>query len=195
MNSHHSSLCPKKLRINVSSVHLSEEISDDHGNIEDQSVHMSENALISSGEMVMMQTAKTEIGNPGRKIGQVSRVLFDSGSQRTYISESLAKQFNLKGEREEEIKLVTFGSEKPKLIKAFSTNISVRLNNGEYISIVANIVPIISGSIHRRKMNCSSIDHLRHFVKDIELSDDIPLENECSAIDILIGNNYYLDLI
>jgi hypothetical protein len=59
----------------------------------------------------------------------------------------------LKGEREEEIKLITFGSEMPKLIKTFSTNISVRLNNGEYISIVANIVPIISGSIQRRKMD------------------------------------------
>jgi hypothetical protein len=114
-----------------------------------------------------METAKTEIRNPQRKIGQVSRVLFDSGSQRTYISELLAKQLNLKGEREEEIKLITFGSEMPKLIKTFSTNISVRLNNGEYISIVANIVPIISGSIQRRKMDCSSIDHLRHFVKDI----------------------------
>lgn len=195
MNSHHRSLCPKKFRIKVSSVHLSEEISDDQGNIADQSVHRCENALISSGEMVLMQTAKTEIRNPQRKIGQVSRVLFDSGSQRTYISESLAKQLKLKGEREEEIKLITFGSEKPKLIKTFSTNISVRLNNGEYISIVANIVPIISGSIQRRKMDCSSIDQLRHFVKDIELADDIPLENECSTIDILIGNDYYLDLI
>jgi hypothetical protein len=62
---------------------------------------MWENALISSGEMVLMETAKTEIRNPQRKIGQVSRVLFNSGSQRTYISESLAKQLNLKGEREE----------------------------------------------------------------------------------------------
>ena len=32
-------------------------------------------------------------------------------------------------------------------------------------------------------------------MKDIELADDIPLENECSTIDILIGNDYYLDLI
>ena len=156
---------------------------------------MRENAMISSSEMVLMQTAKTEIRYPLDKIGKPSRVLFDSGSQRTYISESLAKQLNLKGEKEEQLKLVTFGCENPKVIKTFSTNISVRLNNGEYLSIVANIVPIISGNIQRRKMDSSSIGHLRHFVKDIELADEICLEDECSTVDILIGNDYYLDFI
>lgn len=67
--------------------------------------------------------------------------------------------------------------------------------NTQVQCIVANIVLIISGSIQRRKMDSFSIDHLGHFVKDIELADDISLQNECSTIDILIGNNYYFDLI
>ena len=53
-----------------------------------------ENGLISSSEMVLMQTAKTDIKNPQSDIKQETRILFDSGSQRTYITESLAKKFN-----------------------------------------------------------------------------------------------------
>ena len=39
------------------------------------------------------------------------RMLFDSGSHRTYITELLAKKLNLKRGEESEINLITFGSE------------------------------------------------------------------------------------
>ena len=53
-----------------------------------------ENSLISSSEMVLVQTAKTDIKNPQSDIKQETRILLDSCSQRTYITESLAKKFN-----------------------------------------------------------------------------------------------------
>ena len=43
-----------------------------------------------------MQTAKTDIKNPESDIKQETCILLDSGSQRTYITESLAKKLNLK---------------------------------------------------------------------------------------------------
>ena len=76
-----------------------------------------ENGLISSGEMVLMQTAKTDIKNPESDIKQETRILHDSGSQRAYITESLAKKLNLKLGDRDEFMLVTFGSEKPKGLK------------------------------------------------------------------------------
>ena len=58
-----------------------------------------ENSLISSGEMVLMQTAKTDIKNPDNGLKQNARILLDSGSQRTYITESIAKRLNLAREK------------------------------------------------------------------------------------------------
>lgn len=54
----------------------------------------------------------------------------------------------------------------------------IKLNNGKYFNIVVNIVPVISGKVQRRKIDVSSMEHLRHFVKDVELADNIPTENE-----------------
>ncbi|VDI11888.1 Hypothetical predicted protein [Mytilus galloprovincialis] len=137
----------------MTSVHLSEENS--HSSIEELrrqeefSVNMesnedpTENMLVSSSEMVLMQTAKTDVVNPKNKEKVETRILFDSGSQRTYISQSLASKLKLKGDKEEELKLVTFGSEKPKIVKTSSTNLSIKLNNGKNFNLVANIVPVI----------------------------------------------------
>ncbi|CAG2198095.1 unnamed protein product [Mytilus edulis] len=106
----------------MTSVHLSEENS--HSSIEELrrqeefSVNMEsnedprENMLVSSSEMVLMQTAKTDVVNPKNKEKVETRILFDSGSQRTYISQSLASKLNLKGDIEEELKRVTFGTSK-----------------------------------------------------------------------------------
>ena len=55
-----------------------------------------ENVLISSGETVLMQTAKTDIRNPMTSMTQTVRMLLDTGSHRTYITESLAKSLNMK---------------------------------------------------------------------------------------------------
>ena len=115
-----------------------------------------------------------------------------TGSQRTYITHSLAKKLGLKTEKEQEIKLSTFGSDKSRVIKTTSTTISLRLNNGQYLNIAANIVPVISGCIVRRPVNVSSLGHL---LKSIDLADSIPRDSEFSRTDLPLGNDYYLDVV
>ena len=88
--------------------------------VQDEVVY-TKNSLISSGEMVLMQTAKTDIKNPESDIKQETRILLDSGSQRTYITECLWNEFSL--------------------------------------------------------------------------ADNLPSKGEISSIDLLIGNDYYLDMI
>ena len=115
-----------------------------------------------------------------------------TGSQRTYITHSLAKKLGLKTEKEQEMKLSTFGSDKSQVIKTASTTISLHLNNGQYLNIAANIVPVISGCIVRRPVNVSSLGHL---LKSIDLADSIPRDSEFSTVDLLLGNDYYLDVV
>ena len=110
INTHHRSLCPKKYKSNVSTAHLVEET----GVKVEISECAEENDLVSSGEMVLMQTAKAEIQGHNNSEREHVRILLDSGSQRTYVTEHLAEKLKLKRESGEEIKLVTLVVINPK---------------------------------------------------------------------------------
>ena len=58
------------------------------------------------------------------------RILLDSGSRRTHITEALAEKILLKRNCEEEIKLLPFGSVKPNTVKTTHTKVSISLNYG-----------------------------------------------------------------
>ena len=57
----------------------------------------------------------------------------DSGSQRSYVSESLAKRLDLKTEGIEEINVMTFGSDEAKNVKTKISSLQIQLRNGENI--------------------------------------------------------------
>ena len=102
-----------------------------HAN-EDSSIN--ENALLSSGEMVLMHTATADISYPNSKQVQNVRMLFDTGSHRTYVAESLAKRLHLfifqKGRDKSKINLVTFGSENPQTQKTAEITIGILRKGG-----------------------------------------------------------------
>ena len=154
-----------------------------------------ENALVSSGEMVLMQTAKTEIKNQNNSRSEQVRILLDSGSQRTYVTESLAEKLKLKRENEEEIKLVMFGSDKPKTLKTTQTKLKIKLYDSHYLDICANIVPVISGTVQRKGLKLCSSKNVDHLMKSLDMAGTILLETESSKVELLVGNDYYLDLI
>ena len=156
---------------------------------------INENALLSSGEMVLMQTAMADISNPENRQKQSIRMLFDTGSDRTYISEALANQLNLKRGKESMINLVTFGSERPKTHRTAETTIGIMLKGGSTMNINANVVPSITGSIIRRPIQSKSIQNWEHLWKKENLADSLPTEKEETTVDLLIGNDYYLDFI
>ena len=145
--------------------------------------------------MVLMQTARAEIHSPYNSVSEHVRILLDSESQRTYVTESLAEKLKLTRESEEEIKLVTFGSDKPKKVKTIQTKLSIKLNNGQYLDISANIVPEISGTVQRKAFKFRSSENLDHLVQSLDMADSIPSETESSTVELLLGNDYYLDII
>lgn len=189
-NHHHRSLCPQRFGpTHRESAKLAEEIP-----MEDGLVH-TENSLISSGEMVLMQTARAAIQNPANGHRHNTRLLLDSGSQRTYITESLANKLNLKMGNSDEIMLVTFGSERPKRIRSPTTQLNIILKDGSTLQINANVVPQIAGSIQRRPVHLKSLKNWDYLWGQFPLADDLPKETETSSVELLIGNDYYLDII
>ena len=191
INHHHRSLCPQKFGTltHRESAKLADEMPTEDGLVN------TENSLISSGEMVLMQTARANIKNTTDGFRQNIRLLLDAGSQRTYITESLAKKLSLKMGNTDEIMLVTFGSEKPKRIRSPTTKLDIVLKDGTILPINANVVPQIAGSIQRRPVNLKSFRNWDYLWGEFPLADDLHKETESSSVEVLIGNDYYLDII
>lgn len=173
VNAHHRSLCPKKFQAKLFSAHLSEEISELSEDTSDR-----ENALVSSSEIVLMQTAQAEITNPNHSKREQVRILLDSGSQRTYKSERLAEQLKLKREKTEEINVVTFSCDTPKTVQTTKTKLNIKLKTGKHLEINANIVPFISGSVKKKALNMFSSENLVHLMKSLDMADSIPSGTE-----------------
>ena len=57
------------------------------------------------------------------------------------------------------------------------------------------MIPSITGSMQRRPFDTSCLQNWEYLWKDNVLADTIPTGIETSTIDLLIGNDYYLDLI
>ena len=91
--------------------------------------------------------------------------------------------------------LVTFGSEKPKRAETRNTKLDIVLKDGRIMKINANVVPQIAESIQRRPVNLKSLDNWKCLWNEFSLADDLPSKGEISSIDLLIGNDYYLDMI
>ena len=187
-------MCPQKFQAKLFSAHLSEEIIE-FKEFKEEEFCARENALVSSGEIVLMQTAQAKLTNLNQSKCEQIRILLDSGSQRTYIMESLAEQLQLRQEKTEEIKVVTFGCETPKTVTTTQTKLSIQLNTGQHLDISANIVPFISGSVQRKALNVCSSKNLVHLMRILDMADSIPSQTESSTVELLIGSDYYLDII
>ncbi|KAH3806583.1 hypothetical protein DPMN_134906 [Dreissena polymorpha] len=134
---------------------------------------ISQNVLVLTEEIVFMQTTTSEVTSPANKSGLNVRLLFDSGSQRSYVTARLAEKLELEG-KQQEIKLLTFGSKTPKVIKTLSTQLNLKLKNGEYMTISANIVPEITGCVECKRLNLSECPELQQTLTNVDLADTIP---------------------
>ena len=146
---------------------------------------------VSSSESVLMQMAKAEIKNVYTAKSEQVKILLELGSHRTYITEELAEKLLLKRKCEGEIKLITFGSDKHKTVKTTQIKVSIKLNNGHHLNISANIVPVISGTVHRKALSFCHSENLDHFVRSLDIAETIPAETESSNVELLIGSDFY----
>ena len=66
------------------------------------------------------------------------------------------------------------------------------LKSGFTMKIKANVVPNITGTIERTPFRSETI---KQTLKQYELADTIPVKKESCNIDLLIGNDYYADIV
>ncbi|CAG2200043.1 unnamed protein product [Mytilus edulis] len=125
-----------------------------------------------------------------KTLRQSSKTINGFGSQRTYITEYIIKRLNLKKKATEEITLVTFGADKPKILRTQKVSLKIRLKDGVCMLIDDNVVPKITIPLHM-----DVCENVKYLCNNLQLADTLPSCLKSSTIEILIGNDYYLDII
>ena len=181
-NKHHRSLCINKFQ----------EKPTETANVVTETIStITGNTLLASDEQVLMQTATAEVENLEKSRRQAIRLLLDTGSQRTYITEQLAEKLQLPINGSETLTVYTFSTSKPKQLQTPVTELRLLMKDGSSLHLRVNVVPKITGTLQRACFDTKKIEHL---LKDISLADSIPTSPESASIELLLGNDYYCDI-
>ena len=141
---------------------------------------------------VLLQTAQTFAFSVGNSIVPVW-ILFDNGSQRSYITEKLKVKLSLTPIRQETLHLNVFGSESCNRRKCDVVTLNLQ-GRDDIIEVMALSFPRICAPLprHVELHQCSNLHEL-------DLADRPPLdeasESSDCTVDVLIGSDYYWDIV
>ena len=150
-----------------------------------------EGAMVASTNQVLMQTATVTVQNTEDNFSIPVRLILDTDSQRSYITENLAKGLQLKLKQTKKLSVVTFGSNRPKNINCKRGCLNLLFKDGS-----TNCVPLNQREIEFLKgelVEGREIEFLKGELVEGKLADSLPCHAE--SIEMLIGNEYYFDLL
>lgn len=135
---------------------------------------------------ILLQTAIAVATNEENTKSIKVRILFDNGSQRSYITDSLKSKLGLKPTATETLHLNTFGEKVYRKQKCQVVTLPLRTEN-ECIKISALCFPAICSPLPQ------SIDVKEYpQLQDLHFADSFEDQH---SIDILIGSDYYWDIV
>jgi hypothetical protein len=145
-------------------------------------------AQAKSNSTVLLQTARAVAINPLNGRSTTVRILFDSGSQRTYLTDDLRNKLNLKALYQERLNLNTFGENNYKSKRCDTVELQLqRPGHSEVFELKCLSFPTICTPLPSKV----TIDHPH--LQGLEIGDDY--DSEHGTIDILVGVDYYWNFI
>ena len=165
---------------------------DDNPNSHDRNIEgpISTNSNVANTKLcVVLQTAKAIVKTQSESQSVQARILFDSGSQRSYVTERLRERLRAPTVKSETLNLNTFGDKSFVRRKCDLVELNVSKDVRDGVNIKALTIPVICSSISL-KVEIQRYDHLQC----LELADDVHSENNDSR-DILIGSDYYWQFV
>uniref|UniRef100_A0A146LXE2 Pro-Pol polyprotein n=1 Tax=Lygus hesperus TaxID=30085 RepID=A0A146LXE2_LYGHE len=117
-----------------------------------------------------------------------ARLLFDSGSQRSYVHSTLQKKLNLPTLETTCLTVFTFGSTNPKSIQAELVSLPIMIK-GRVLEVLAYVVPSTTGKI---PSNRDLKVKLRDEFHSLDWAEDREMD---SNADVIIGNDYYYKFV
>uniref|UniRef100_A0A8D8YQY6 DUF1758 domain-containing protein n=1 Tax=Cacopsylla melanoneura TaxID=428564 RepID=A0A8D8YQY6_9HEMI len=218
---HHRSLCPRKYSEDNSNVsepyhranvlHPDSKYSKQVSKVSEQrltlnepscsqfsqpSLNSTDNTALSAvscavNTVVYMQTAVLKVYDQKKDDYVYVRVILDTASSHSYMSERLLKRLNLETGRSLPMNVYTFGALEPKRINAPEVTIKIVEDDKAYDLNLYVVPNIVSGSTKRTY----DTEFLRKVNEQYPLADSFLLENKTQEFDILIGVDYYSNFI
>lgn len=183
---HHQSICQRSANSKKS------ENKDDSNGDGNQEQNHATTATNGKSSKVLLQTATTFAYSSQRSTTVPVRVLMDSGSQRTYVTDGLKEKLGLQPTKTETLKLNTFGGDRFSKKRCDVVQLSLQGSDGD-VEISAVCFPKICSPIPT-KICPERYSHLN----GLNLADSNLIESEepeHDNIDILIGCDYYFDIV
>ena len=137
----------------------------------------------------LLQTTTAVITDTEEKKSKNIRILFDSGSQKSYISERTANELNLKPVSSQNLIIKTFGNTSNKSVETREYTICLKGINGGSFYLNAFSVPFICSTL--RKQNVELAKKQYPIINKFKFS-DVKCNDE---IDILIGADFYWSFV
>ena len=150
--------------------------------------------LLASGERVLLQTATCSVESIDGSIVSKVRILLDSASQRTFMTGRLARELRLASESKELLSVSTFGATKATEIDTYVVHFKLKLKDGSHMVMYANVLKQITGSIQRSPLHEKDLEFLQ-LIPNEKIADIIPHTQETTNIDLLIGSDYFWDIV
>ena len=179
---HNSAICFQKDK-KGDSPKLAEEIKQDKKTESTENCHGYH--VQSNVSFAMLQTAVVIVKNPKDSKELKIKVLFDNGSQGSYISNRVANFLNLPSESVENICISTFGNNQPSNQKANVVTVQLKSKVEECIDLKVLSVPFICMPLKNQPIKIAEweCENLR----EIDFADT----GEHYDIDLLIGSDCY----
>ena len=139
---------------------------------------------------VLLQTATAP--TYGKSTTIQARIILDSGSQRSYVTNRLRDRLALETVRTDMISIKTFGSSVEKRQECDLVNLRVGTRNGGSVKITALAVPLICEPICSQPVNLAR-ENFQH-LSGLDLADSSHL-GDTLEVDLLIGSDYYWSFV
>ena len=148
---------------------------------------------VRSDRAILLQTAKVAAFNPSDpRASQLVRIVLDTGSQRSYITNSVKEKLSLVPDGEQCMSIMTFGSneEKPQVCEFVKVGLTLRDGDSQQLTLLA--VPMICEPLASQTIAfCqNNYEHLSR----LDLADSSDGHSRLE-VDILVGSDQYWDLI
>ena len=187
---HHVTIC-ERTRNTVTSRNLVSEGATPHGSEPPQdrsgdtgasTMHISNNV-----NSVLLQTAQAFVCRPDNpEIGLNAHMIFDSCSQRSYITSTAREQLNLPTVGKETLLIKTFGDDSASIKECDVVQLCVRTLDGLNVYVTSYVVPVICSPVSNQQTQdtLKCYPYLQGLQFACGTSDTV-------SVDVLIGADYY----
>jgi len=114
------------------------------------------------------------------------RLILDSGSQKTYVTEKVAKELKLNLGPFENLSIATFGANQSKKLQCKPSKLQLYLKDGSLISKDVTVVLSITGRITRTPLSTADVKFLKESALEDKLADTLVTSAEVFQVDVMI---------